>query len=126
MGLYRQALELSVNYIDAQNNLAWLLATHPDATIRDGTKAVQYAEAAVNASQAQAPSLLDTLAAAYAECGRFAEAQETAKKALAIAEAQFKTEMARKIEGRLRLYEAGRPYRSPPFLSGTRYRPPPF
>ena len=61
------------------NDLAWLLATHPDAQVRDGAAAVAVAEETQRASAAERAGkedagLLDTLAAAYAEAGRYAEA----------------------------------------------------
>ena len=108
--LYREALKIDIDYVDAQNNLAWLLATHAAEEIRDEKAAVRYAEMAVTTA-GDVPSLLDTLAAAYAADGRFAAAITTAQKAIELAVAQAQPQLARKIEGRLRLYEAGRPYR---------------
>jgi thiol-disulfide isomerase/thioredoxin len=108
--LYHQALKIDVDYVDAQNNLAWLLATHADEKIRDEKKAVRLAEMAI-ATAGDVPSLLDTLAAAYAAGGRFDEAITSAKKAIGLAQARAQPQLARKIERRLRLYEAGRPFR---------------
>ena len=110
-GLYRQALDVAPNYAEAQNNLAWLLATHPDDQIRDGQEAVRLAEAAVRAD-ALNPSLLDTLAAAYAEAGRFPEAVATAGKAIQLASSLNQSQLAKKIESRLPTYEAGQPWRA--------------
>ena len=62
----------------AQNDLAWLLATCPDNSVRNGQKAVELAQQAVQLSNGRSPEILDTLAAAYAEAGRFHEAVETA------------------------------------------------
>jgi hypothetical protein len=58
---------------------------------------------------------LDTLAATYAEVGRFAEAGSTARQAKAAATAQGQLELARQIEKRLALYEANQPYRDQPY-----------
>ena len=55
--------------------------------------------------------MLDTLAAAYAEAGRFEDAVRTAQKALELTKSAAQAETARGIEERLRLYQAGRPYR---------------
>jgi len=53
--------------------------------------------------------LLDTLAAAYAEAGRFQDALGTARRALETTERG--SELAESITRRIALYEAGRPYR---------------
>ena len=58
----------------ARNNLAWLLATSSDASIRDGNRAIELAKQAVQLSGGKDADYLRTLAAAYAETGRFAEA----------------------------------------------------
>ena len=63
------------------NNLAWALATHPDAKIRNGTRAVKLAEDACRQTQYQQTVMVGTLAAAYAEAGRFDDALATAQKA---------------------------------------------
>ena len=57
------------------------------------------------------PEILDTLAAAYAEAGRFAEAVSTAQRALELAESQERARLAEQIGARLALYQAGQPYR---------------
>ena len=111
--LYREALRINVDYEEAQNNLAWLLATHADENIRNPQEAVHYAELAVAAAGDVAP-LLDTLAAAYAADGRFEEAINTAKKAIRLATKQAQWQLAQRIERRLRSYEAGQPYRESP------------
>ena len=55
--------------------------------------------------------LLDTLAVAYAAADRFDEAKATAEKALNIAKSSGKEDLAGKIQKRIKLYEAGQPYR---------------
>ena len=112
MKLYRDALRVNIDYVDAQNNLAWLLATHPDDTLRDASSAVLYAQSAV-ATAGDVPSLLDTLAATYAAAGRYDEAVTTAKKAIRIAHSQSNPQLASKVEKRLQLYKSKRPFRSP-------------
>lgn len=64
----------------AANDLAWLLATSPDESLRDGDKAIDLAKRAIATSPD--PIFLRTLAAAYAEKGDFARAIETAEKAV--------------------------------------------
>lgn len=62
--------------------LAWVLATTPDDALRNGKEALQLAEFAIK-SDPNSPSYLNTLAAALAENGRFAEASDAADRALA-------------------------------------------
>ena len=92
------------------NDTAWILATNPNASVRNGTEAVALAERAVKLSGGREPVILDTLAAAYAEAGRFSEAVETAHKALDLARQQNKQALAESIQAKIRLYEAGTPF----------------
>ena len=68
---FRNVLTLRSDFLPAANNLAWLLATHPDDSIRDGEEALRVAQAMCEQTKFSNPSLLDTLAAAYAEVGDF-------------------------------------------------------
>jgi Flp pilus assembly protein TadD len=95
----------------ALNNLAWLLATCPEANIRNGAQAVTLAEQANRLSQGADPAILDTLAAAYAEEGRYLEAVTVARQALQLARAQNQTSMADAIQLQINLYQAGSPFR---------------
>ena len=104
---YRDALRRRPSWPAVERELAWLLATHPDAAIRDGRAAVELAEHAA-AENGTDPAVLDTLAAAYAEAGRFAEAVEAARRAGARAREAGDAALARDIEDRERLYRAGR------------------
>jgi tetratricopeptide (TPR) repeat protein len=108
--LYRQALTRDRDFLPAMNNLAWLLATHPDPGLRDGNEAVRLAERACDLTQHQEPLLVGTLAAAYAEAGRFPEAIATAQKARDLALAAGQQELADKNEQLLELYKAGKAY----------------
>ena len=85
MAHYRQALAIQPVAIAPQNNLAWLLATCPQAALRNGVKAVESAHESVRLSGGNGTGDLDTLAAAYAEAGQFTKAVEAARKALALA-----------------------------------------
>ena len=66
---------------EALNNLAWVLATSPKAELRNGAEAVRLAERACELTHYGEPLFIGTLAAAYAEAGRFPEAVTTAEKA---------------------------------------------
>lgn len=95
----------------ALNNLAWLLATGSDPAKRDGAEAVKLAEQACKLAENKAPGLLDTLAAAYAEAGRFEEAVKAAEQAAELARSNGNGMQAQKIETRLELYRQNKPYR---------------
>ena len=75
----REALRLRPNDLALLNNTAWTLATSPNASVRNGVEAVALAERAAKLSAGNDPAVLDTLAAAYAEARRFAEAAATAE-----------------------------------------------
>jgi spermidine synthase len=108
---YLETLRLDPYYLDASNNLAWVFATHENPMFRNGEKAVQLAERACELDGRRDPFLLDTLAAAYAEVGRFEEARLTALEAIDRAKLTGFDHLAEDIERRLRLYQSGRPYR---------------
>jgi len=114
MAQYQKVLELEPRHALAANNLAWLLAACPEASLRNGSKAIELARQAEQLSGSQHPEILDTLAAAYAEAGRFPEAVETAQRALQLAGAQSNTALADAIHARLKLYEGNSPYREKP------------
>jgi len=107
---YQESLQLGPKQPDILNNLAWIRATHPDPRFRDGAKAVEHALQANQLSGGRQPGLLDTLAAAYAEAGRFPEAIATARKALDLATRQNNRALADVLRARIALYDAGRPY----------------
>ena len=108
--------ELRLNPADEQlmNNLAWVLATSPDDSLRSGKEAVQLAQKAVKLSGGKYAELFDTLAAAYAEAGQFADAVRTANEALEKATAQGNSALAESLRRRLKLYGEGKPWRDAP------------
>jgi tetratricopeptide (TPR) repeat protein len=110
---YRQALRLAGDNLEVCNNLAWLLATHPAAAAGDAAQAVELAEKVCNLTHRSRATYLDTLAAAYANAGRFDEAKAAAKEAIALAEASGRIKLAEEIKSRLARYEAGKPWREP-------------
>ena len=97
----------------ALNNLAWLLATAPDASVRNGPEAVRHAEEACRLTRYCATRPVGTLAAAYAEAGRFPEAIATAQKACARA-ANNNPALLERNRQLLELYRKGQPYHEPP------------
>src|ERR1019366_3785041 len=68
---YQRALQIDPYLVEALNNLAWLLATCPEASLRNGPEAVQHAEQACQLTQSRRTIMVGTLAAAFAEAGRF-------------------------------------------------------
>jgi tetratricopeptide (TPR) repeat protein len=108
---YQAALRVETNKPMPFNNLAWLLATHRDARYRNGEEAVRLASRAVELTRSQEAGFLDTLAAAYAEAGRFAEAVAAARRALELADAGRQNELIAQIQKRLSVYESGQAYR---------------
>jgi Flp pilus assembly protein TadD len=90
---------------------AWVLSTDPDPSIRNGEVAVGLAEEAARLTGGQEPAVLDALAAAYAESGRFTEAVATAERALALSRGQGSPELAAGLDARVSLYRTRSPYR---------------
>jgi tetratricopeptide (TPR) repeat protein len=80
-----KAIVLDKNNLLAHNNYAWLLATCPDGSVRDGQRAVQHARGASESLKHGSPIVLDTLAAAEAEIGDFRSAVKDEKRALSLA-----------------------------------------
>jgi Flp pilus assembly protein TadD len=110
---HQRALEIKPADPRFQNGLAWLLATAPESSLRDGGKAVELARQANLVTGGENPIILHTLAAAYAEVGRFPEAVETAQHALRLAEAQSNSGLAGALQSELKLYQADRPWHGP-------------
>jgi tetratricopeptide (TPR) repeat protein len=110
IGQYREALTLAPENVAAQSNLAWLLATSPDSSLRNGPEAVLLAEQASRSSGGKRPLVLRILAAAYAEAGRFSEARATAHEALQAADDQGNSALSDFLRKEIALYESGQPY----------------
>ncbi len=110
---YHQSLRFQPNSPDALNKLAWLLATQPDAQFRDGTQAIELAVRAGEMTQYKNPAILMTLAAAFAETGRFAEAVSYAELAQQQpAAGQPPLALAEQLREMLYAFRAGKAYRS--------------
>jgi cytochrome c-type biogenesis protein CcmH/NrfG len=106
-------LRINPNNAGACNNLAWICATHPNPTHRDGAQAVTLAQHGVELSPND-PAMFGTLAAAYAEAGRFPEAVEAAEQAVRLAAATGNRPLAEQLHGHLELFKNGMPYHQPP------------
>jgi tetratricopeptide (TPR) repeat protein len=105
------ALNLQPDAAETMNDLAWILATCPDASVRDGKRAVELAEHACELTGYKETLFIGTLAAAYAEAGRFDDAVATAKKAIANAQQNGETDLVTRNQKLLQLYLAHKPYR---------------
>jgi len=114
-----RALVLQPDDVSALSNLAWLRATCPDSSVRDGAKAVALAEKASELSAYRDPAILRSLAAAYAESGRWTDAVSAARQGLRLAEQQSDAELAEALRAHIKRYEAGAPFRDPSLSPGT-------
>lgn len=103
-GALTAALQHNPNSPDVMAKLAWLLATHPDATLRRGEDAMFLASRANTMTNATRPEILDALAAAQAEQQQFADAATTATAAATLARAAGDARLADQIESRAATY----------------------
>ena len=110
----RALIRLRPDDAELLDDTAWILATNPNPSFRNGAEAVELARHAVKLTAAQDPRLLDTLAAAYAEAGRFAEAVQAAQQAIDLATRQNKPAVAAAIKARCEVYETKTAFREPP------------
>ena len=101
-----EAIRLNPELAEAQNSLAWHLATCPHAEFRDGRQAVRHATKACELTQWKGYTQLDSLAAACAEAGDFENAVKWQQKAVDMADEKWKED----FRSRLDLYKAGKPY----------------
>jgi len=107
---FNSALQLAPDKVNALTSFAWLLATAADDSARDGQRAVLLAERANALAGNNDPTILHTLAAAYAEAGRFDEALQTARRAMKLASQVDNNAVYNAIRDELPLYELGLPY----------------
>ncbi|HET7294543.1 MAG TPA: tetratricopeptide repeat protein [Vicinamibacteria bacterium] len=109
---FRAALLRRQDWPAPMGELAWILATHADARLRDPAEAQRLAERAAELTARRDPAILDALAASYASAGDWGRAAATAEAALALAPPR--SAMADEIAGRLSLYRSGKAYRERP------------
>ena len=110
VGHLREAIRLSPDWPQPLNALAWLLATSPDPSVRDGEEALRLASRAVELTASRDPQVLDTQAAAQAASGRFAEAVATERDAIQLASRSPTDTLAPAMRERLKLYQRGLGY----------------
>ena len=108
---FRFALELAPDSPEVLRNLAWILATHPRAELRNGKEAIARAERACVLTGFGEAKMLGTLAAAQAEAGDFTAAEGTAKKALKLAEAPGQSQLRESTLRMLDSFQNQRPIR---------------
>jgi Flp pilus assembly protein TadD len=109
---YEKAMELPPSSPTPFNNLAWILATNPKVKIRNGPRAVELALRANQMLASPDAGQLDTLAAAYAEAGRFPEAVTTARRAIDLAVEHADNTLTEDLRVKMALYQARKPYRT--------------
>lgn len=110
--MLRAAVEIDSSLVSAINDLAWVLATSPDDTVRDGSRAVELAVRALALTAGTNAAVLDTLAAAQAETGSFDEAIASAGRAASLARQAGSSAEAREYEDRVAEYRQRRTHRS--------------
>jgi tetratricopeptide (TPR) repeat protein len=116
---WQKVLVIQPDNGNAMSNLAWVFATAPDDSLRDGAQAVKLAEQALHLSGGRIPILFRTLAAAYAENGQFSQAIETAQRGITLANSQGNPGLAAELQGSISLYQEQRPLRDPSLKNGN-------
>src|SRR5947208_3139758 len=111
---YEKALRIFPQSISALTNLAWLLATSPSESLRNGGKAVEIARQADQLSGGTNTVVLRTLAAAYAETGQFGKAIESARTAVQLARMHDDDSLTTELEQQIALYRLHMPYHETP------------
>ena len=106
---WREAIRLQPSNVTLLNGVALALVNCPDKSVRNGTEAVALAQRAVELSGGREPTVLATLAAAYAEAGRLPEALDIARQGLALATAQGKTALADGFRAQIQAFQAASP-----------------
>jgi tetratricopeptide (TPR) repeat protein len=111
MSQYAHAILLTPDFAEALNELAWIAATDPHPELRNGPQAVEMAGRACELTGREQPAMLLTLAAAYAETGRFSEAMAAAEKGRDIAKAKRNKQLEEKAGRLLSGFATRQPFR---------------
>lgn len=109
---FEAALKRKPDLVPVLSNAARILATSGNAALRNGPRARELAERAARLSERQNIGVLNTLSAAYAENGQFAEAVATSKEAIALAESSGQTGSLEMLRMSLQLFESSQPFRT--------------
>lgn len=110
LGHIDQAARLVPDWVQPRSAAAWILATHPDATVRDPQRAMLLARQVDQWTRQSNPQVLDTLAAAYAATGEFERAVEAAERALLLSQREGDQAHIRSVRLRLEMYRSAQPY----------------
>jgi tetratricopeptide (TPR) repeat protein len=122
---YHKTVELKPDAAEARNSLAWVLATCPVASVRNGGEAVEQAGRANQLTGGNQPGILGTLAAAYAEAGRFGEAVATVQRALQLATLQNDSALMISLRTQMEYYKTDARFRDASLTNGLAAQTPP-
>jgi tetratricopeptide (TPR) repeat protein len=106
---FENALSHDGNDVQSLVFLARVLAADEDSHVRNGTRAIELAQKANSLTEGKQPFILGSLAMAYAEGGRFDDARQTARQAVALTATN--TETFSNLQEQLKTYELNQPYR---------------
>ena len=112
LSLLASALLANGDFPDALAELSWVLATSPKTELRNGPEAVRMAERACELTGRRDILKLETLAAAYGECGRFAEALATLDSIEGQATGHQKTDPIPVVRAMRESFNSGKPWRA--------------
>ena len=111
---YERALLARPDWPAIENNLAWVLATSSEPSLRDPPRALGLARSAVAATERRDPGVLDTLAAAQAANDDFDGAAATEREAVQRARELGAAGLTAELQRNLDRYEAGRGWEPAP------------
>lgn len=106
-----KAIRDESSWPEPHNNLAWLRATHDNPKFRNGDAALRHALRACELTRYEQPEFIDTLSAAYAELGRFDEAERWARHGINLARRLNLPKLIETFGDRLRRYSSSQPIR---------------
>lgn len=109
----RKGILIAPEDVNLHERLAWVLATAPNDGVRNGLEAVQLGESLVAQLESPSARAFDSLAAGYAEVGRFDEACRTIELAIKVAEDGGRSGYVVQLRKRLSQYRRREPFRLP-------------
>jgi tetratricopeptide (TPR) repeat protein len=114
MSQYAAAILTQPDFPDALDGLAWIVSTDANPAFRNGPEAVKMAERACELTGRNDPVKLKTLAAAYAETGRFEAAIKTLQTAKDLAVKANRQELVNECSLMLEYFQKSEPWRGAP------------